>query len=64
MPRYAAADVLDDGLDSMKAAVDHANGRMCICEGQPASYAEAITLKGSGSKALAIKIQLILNCGM
>ncbi len=54
MVRFAADDVLDDGLDAMKAAVDAATGKMVICEGQPATYSEASQNKGTGDgKVLA-----------
>jgi hypothetical protein len=63
MPRFADNDVLDDGLESMKAAADSANGRICVCEGQPATYAEALTQKGAGGKMLAIKTNPTLTIG-
>lgn len=54
MARSANDDALDDGLDSMKAAVDAAGGKMVICEGEPITYSHASQNKGTGDgKVLA-----------
>ena len=62
MARSAHDDVLDDGLDAMKAAVDAATGKMVVCEGAPATYSEASQNKGTGDgKVLASKTQPTLT---
>lgn len=54
MVRFADDDVLDDGLDAMKAAVDAVDGTMVVCEGQPTTYSQASQNKGTGDgKVLA-----------
>lgn len=54
MARLADNDVLDNGLDSMKAAVDAVAGEMVICEGAPTTYEHANSNKGTGAgKVLA-----------
>lgn len=54
MARLTNDDVLDDGLDAMKAAVDVAGGKMVICEGAPTTYSHASQNKGTGDgKVLA-----------
>ena len=54
MARLAADDVLDDGLDAMKAAVDAVAGEMTICEGAPTTFEHADSNKGTGAgKVLA-----------
>lgn len=51
MAKSVHNDVLDASLNLIKT-----NGtRLCVCEGAPASYAEATTAKGSGGKQLAIE---------
>ncbi|MFH1184660.1 MAG: hypothetical protein V1755_06425 [Chloroflexota bacterium] len=56
MARSATDDVLDNGLDSMKAAVDAVAGTMVICEGEPTTYSHASQNKGTGDgKVLATK---------
>jgi len=56
MARSAHDDVLDDGLDSMKAAVDAVAGTMVVCEGEPTTYSHASQNKGTGDgKVLATK---------
>ena len=39
MARWAHLPVIDDGLDSLKTAVEGAGGRIAVCSGQPANYA-------------------------
>lgn len=54
MARSADNDVLDDGLDAMKAAVDAVAGTMVVCEGEPTTYSHASQNKGTGDgKVLA-----------
>ena len=54
MARLANDNVLDDGLDSMKAAVDAVAGTMVVCEGAPTTYSHASNNKGTGDgKVLA-----------
>ena len=54
MARLADNDVLDDGLDAMKAAVDAVEGEMTICEGAPTTFEHADSNKGTGAgKVLA-----------
>lgn len=54
MARLAADDVLDDGLDAMKAAVDAVAGEMTICEGAPTTFEHADSNKGTATgKVLA-----------
>lgn len=54
MARFLADDGLDDGLDSLKAAVDAVGGTMVICEGTPTTYSHASQNKGTGDgKVLA-----------
>jgi len=54
MARLAADDVLDDGLDAMKAAVNAVAGTMVVCEGAPTTYSHASQNKGTGDgKVLA-----------
>ena len=54
MARLADNDVLDDGLDAMKAAVDAVGGEMTICEGAPTTFEHADSNKGTGAgKVLA-----------
>lgn len=48
MAKYVPDSQMDAGL----AGTDACN-KMTLCEGQPASYAEATTAKGSGGKMLA-----------
>jgi hypothetical protein len=48
MARFADDNVLDDGLDSLKAAVDAVAGTMVVCEGQPTTYSHASQNKGTG----------------
>ena len=43
--------VHDDALDALLDVIATAD-KLTICEGQPATYAEATTLKGSGGKKL------------
>ena len=49
MTRFADDDVLDDGLDAMKAAVNTANGTLVVCAGQPADYYQASHDVGDGN---------------
>jgi hypothetical protein len=49
MAKSVHDNVLDAALDYVKQNAD----RMVVCEGQPVSYAEATTDKGSGGKKLA-----------
>src|SRR3990172_7208916 len=42
MARSAHNDVLDDGLDAMKTAVDSATGSQIVCSSEPATYAAAL----------------------
>jgi hypothetical protein len=54
MARLANDNVLDDGLDSLKAACNAAGGKMVVCEGQPTTYSHASQNKGTGDgKVLA-----------
>lgn len=54
MARLADNDVLDNGLDSMKAAVDAVAGEMTICEGAPTTFEHADSNKGTATgKVLA-----------
>jgi len=54
MARLADNDVLDDGLESLKAAVDAVAGEMTICEGAPTTFEHANSNKGTGDgKVLA-----------
>lgn len=54
MARLADNDVLDDGLDAMKAAVDAVAGEMTICEGAPTTFEHADSNKGTATgKVLA-----------
>lgn len=56
MARLAHDNVLDDGLDAMKAAVDAVGGTMVVCEGAPTTYSHASQNKGVGDgKVLATK---------
>ena len=62
MARLADNDVLDDGLDAMKAAVDAVGGEMTICEGAPTTFEHADSNKGTGAgKVLARKINPTLT---
>jgi uncharacterized metal-binding protein len=51
MARWADLDVLDDGLDSLKAAVEAAGGAMLVCSGASAPADRAAAL----AAALATK---------
>ena len=54
MARSAHDDVLDDGLDAMKAEVDAVAGEMTICEGEPTTFEHADSNKGTATgKVLA-----------
>ena len=54
MARLADNDVLDNGLDAMKAAVDAVGGEMTICEGAPTTFEHADSNKGTATgKVLA-----------
>ena len=62
MARFADNDVLDDGLDAMKAAVDAVAGEMVICEGAPTTFEHANSNKGTGAgKVLARKVNPTLT---
>lgn len=62
MARSAVNDLLDDGLDAMKAAVDAVAGEMVICEGQPTTYSHASQNKGTGDgKVLATVVNPTLT---
>lgn len=51
MPTKLTDDVvLDNALDYVRQNAD----RLCLCEGAPANFTDATTLKGSGGNALAI----------
>ena len=47
MARLAHNDVLDDGLDAMKAVVNAVGGEMTICEGAPTTFEHADSNKGT-----------------
>jgi len=49
MSKWMSDDLLDLALSEIKNNAT----KICFCEGQPASYAEATTEKGSGGKKLA-----------
>ena len=59
--RFAYPDLLDAGMEAMKAALEGAGGRMVVCEGKPASFAEADDNKGAGGKALATTASVTLT---
>lgn len=62
MARLAAADVLDDGLDAMKAAVDAVGGEMTICQGAPTTFEHADSNLGTGAgMVLARKVNPTLT---
>lgn len=44
----------DDVLDALLNAIKNNGTRLSLCEGEPSSYAEATTLKGSGGKAVVV----------
>jgi hypothetical protein len=49
MAMFAVDDVLDDGLDALKAAIEADTGFMTICEGEPTTYEHATSEKGTGT---------------
>ena len=48
--KYTDDVVLDEALDYVRQNAT----RLCLCEGAPANFTDATTLKGSGGNALAI----------
>lgn len=62
MARYLDDNVLDDGLDTLKAEVDAVAGEIVICEGTPTTYEHANSNKGTGNgKVLARKVNPTLT---
>lgn len=56
MARLATDDVLDDGLDAMKAAVDAVGGEMTICAGTPTTFEHADSNLGTGDGMVVARV--------
>jgi hypothetical protein len=56
MARLATDDVLDNGLDALKAAIEADTGMMTICEGAPTTYEHASAEKGTATGKVLAKI--------
>ncbi len=62
MARLAHDDVLDDGLDAMKAAVNAVGGELTICQGAPTTFSHAdLNLGTSTGMVLARKVNPTLT---